>query len=58
MRLVDLERGTPYIWQTCDYKELVKSDKFFARKFSSTNINIVHAIYKHVREEKFNDKKH
>lgn len=57
MRLVDWERGTPYTWQTSDYKELVKSDKFFARKFSSADIKIVYAIYKHVREEKFNDKK-
>ena len=57
MRLVDWERGTPYTWQTSDYKELLKSDKFFARKFSSADINIVYAIYKHVMEEKFNDKK-
>ena len=57
MRLVDWERGTPYTWQTSDYKELVKSDKFFARKFSSADIKIVYAIYRHVMEEKFNDKK-
>ena len=57
MRLVDWERGTPYTWQTSDYKELIKSDKFFARKFSSADIKIVYAIYRHVMEEKFNDKK-
>lgn len=57
MRLIDWKKGSPYTWTMNDYDELVNSDKFFARKFSSVDINIVYAIYKHVMEEKFNDKK-
>lgn len=35
MRNVDWKRGNPYIWRNDDFSELMKSDKLFARKFSS-----------------------
>ena len=34
MRKIDWVRGNPYIWQDSDLKELLDSDKMFARKFS------------------------
>lgn len=34
MRLVDWQRGTPYVWQLGDYDELVTSGCLFARKFN------------------------
>lgn len=46
MRNIDWERGKPYTWQANDYKELCQSDKLFARKFSSTQIDFIHQIQK------------
>lgn len=50
MRLIDWNRGTPYVWQMSDFDELINSEKFFARKFSSKNMDIVQALYKHIKE--------
>ncbi|MBR5512199.1 MAG: glycosyl transferase [Bacteroidaceae bacterium] len=44
MRLIDWGRGTPYTWQNNDYEELMQSDRLFARKFSSENMEIVDRI--------------
>lgn len=52
MRLIDWERGKPYTWTMDDYDELINSDKLFARKFSSKHIDIVYALYKHIKEGK------
>ena len=35
-RLIDWQRGNPYVWRTTDYDELMKSEAMFARKFSSS----------------------
>lgn len=35
MRLVDWNRGRPYVYTNDDYNEIVNSDKLFARKFDS-----------------------
>lgn len=35
MREIDWHRGNPYTWRESDFKYLMKSDKLFARKFSS-----------------------
>ena len=35
MRLIDWNRGGPYVFQETDFEELLMSKKFFARKFGS-----------------------
>lgn len=52
MRLIDWKKGSPYTWTMNDYDELVNSDKIFARKFSSKHIDVVYALYKHIKEQK------
>ncbi len=49
MREIDWTRGFPYVWKVCDYDFLVKSDKLFARKFSSEDMEIVDKIYSYVK---------
>lgn len=46
MRDIDWERGNPYIWQNSDYKRLVDSNKIFARKFHSKQMQVVREIQK------------
>lgn len=41
MRLIDWNRGNPYIWKMQDYNELIGSDKLFARKFSSKEEELI-----------------
>lgn len=50
MRKVDFNKGVgdghPYIWRHHDFKELTKSDAFFARKFDeNVDINIIDNVY-------------
>lgn len=33
MRLIDWQRGKPYIFRECDFQELMNSEMLFARKF-------------------------
>ncbi len=45
-RLIDFERGKPYIWRASDYDEIMNSDAWFARKFSEVvDMDIVNMIY-------------
>ena len=44
MRLIDWERGTPYVWQAADFGELALSDKLFARKFSSAEPGLLERV--------------
>ena len=44
MRLIDWQRGFPYVWQDNDFDELMASDALFARKFSSNNPSIIKRI--------------
>lgn len=37
LRAIDWTRGTPYVWRTGDFDELMKSHALFARKFSFTD---------------------
>ncbi|GFP74206.1 beta-1,6-N-acetylglucosaminyltransferase [Clostridium fungisolvens] len=49
MRLIDWERGDPYIFRKEDYKDLLTSDMLFARKFSmKTDKDIVDIIYSYL----------
>ena len=44
LRLIDWERGKPYVWREEDWHELENSPLFFARKFSSKYSLIVQRI--------------
>ena len=35
LRLIDWNRGEPYVWKKDDIEEIMNSNNFFARKFSS-----------------------
>lgn len=50
MRLIDWQRGTPYVWRSSDFSELANSDRMFARKFSSDiDKEIIDSIYNMVK---------
>ena len=34
LRLIDWERGTPYVWHNKDYKTIIESQNMFGRKFN------------------------
>ncbi len=44
MRLIDWMRGSPYVWQNTDFDEVIKSKALFARKFSSSQMEIIKKI--------------
>ena len=44
VRHIDWQRGRPYTFRNCDYEELMSSDKLFARKFSSDDIQLITRI--------------
>lgn len=44
MRKIDWVRGSPYTWKSADFDELVSSGCWFARKFSSSDMDIVRRI--------------
>lgn len=51
MRLVDWERGGPYVFKNEDYSELLNSNMIFARKFDcQTDSNIVNRLYAKERQ--------
>lgn len=51
MRLVDWERGGPYVFKNEDYSELLNSNMIFARKFDcQTDNNIVNKLYAKERQ--------
>ena len=50
MREIDWKRGRPYVWKDTDCEELFRSDKLFARKFSSANPGLIGRIRKHYSE--------
>ena len=46
MRLIDWERGNPYIWKYNDFESIINSDKIFARKFNEdVDKEIINKIY-------------
>lgn len=51
MRLIDWTRGKPYVWTMDDWRELMDSDKLFARKFSSQHMDLVDRLTKRLKEE-------
>lgn len=50
-RAIDWHRGTPYVWKTEDYDELINSSAMFGRKFDiKIDERIVQDIVNYVRE--------
>jgi hypothetical protein len=49
-RYIDWSRGEPYVWQDEDYDELVNSQYLWARKFSESNMNLIHKIKEYIKE--------
>lgn len=57
-RLIEFKNGSPRIWRTADYEKIMKSDAWFARKFSeSVDMNIVTAIADSIMKEDKESKK-
>lgn len=50
-REINWELGTPYIWQNEDLMYLIKSNKWYARKVTSNNMDLIKAL-----ESKSNEK--
>lgn len=48
MREIDWSRGKPYTWTKADFDELMESDRFFARKFSERDMEIVQMIKREI----------
>lgn len=44
-RLIDWQRGSPYVWQNKDISELINSDRLFARKFDSNSKTLIETLY-------------
>ena len=49
MREIDWQRGSPYTWKEEDYDELVRSERWFARKFSSDHMELVDRLFHHIK---------
>ena len=50
-RLIDWCRGNPYVWRMSDYKEIIISDRMFARKFDwCTDSEIIKKIEEDLQE--------
>ena len=53
-RLIDWERGNPYVFRMADYDEIMQSPAMFARKFSmQTDSEIVKAIQAKIEEKNY-----
>lgn len=52
MRLIDWQRGTPYVWRNADFEYLINSPCMFARKFDSTvDQEIIKKIINHIKQQ-------
>lgn len=52
-RLIDWNRGTPYVWRKEDFGEIVDSDRMFARKFDEKiDMEIINLVEKNVHDRK------
>ena len=51
-RLIDWNRGNPYVFTSSDFDEIISSDAMFARKFDlNTDKDIVDKIFNYVMEK-------
>lgn len=48
MREIDWKRGNPYVWRNNDVNELKKSNRLFARKFSTKYMSVVNEIIDYI----------
>lgn len=51
MREIDWERGSPYTWKDEDYDYLMKSERWFARKFSSSELGLIDRILESIKDQ-------
>lgn len=52
LRLIDWERGNPYVWRINDYEELIHAPHLFARKFDETvDFEIIDKMYRYIEEK-------
>lgn len=50
MRLIDWQRGTPYIWRITDLNTLLTSNRMFARKFDEKiDSKVIYALYDRIK---------
>ena len=49
LRLVDWERGHPYVWKKGNFDEIMSSEALFARKFDSSDMDIISLIQKEIK---------
>ena len=52
LREIDWERGSPYTWREEDLTTLLSSEKWFARKVSSSHIDLIGLINESIQEGK------
>lgn len=46
LRLIDWDRGTPYVWKKEDFKDIISSPNMFGRKFNhNIDANVISDIY-------------
>lgn len=51
VRLIDWQRGYPYVWTMNDWDELMGSDLLFARKFSSQHMDLLDKLTGKLKKE-------
>ena len=51
MREIDWERGSPYTWKDEDYDYLMNSERWFARKFSSSELGLIDRILESIKDQ-------
>ena len=52
LRLIDWQRGNPYIWKSEDWEEIIKNKNLFARKFDENiDEDIVEKLYNYLKEK-------
>lgn len=52
VRYIDWNRGTPYVFRSSEFEELMESQCMFARKFDEkTDSEIVEKIYQHLKDK-------
>lgn len=55
MRYIDWKKGSPHIFDNTDLKELIDSDKIFARKFDEKNSEIIESIFDFINKKQNNE---
>lgn len=51
LRLINWERGNPYVWKDSDFDELMNSSAIFARKFSEDNMTLIDKLQEELKKK-------